>query len=149
MKRMKKILTLILILSFIYHITLIPTYAVESTTTYLDNGDYIVTEYTFSNPLARETTGGVIKETYYSSDNVAKFALILDAAFYYTYGVSAYATSATATVQIYSTDASFISKKAYTSVNNAYAEAVIRYNTFEVPMKIQLSCNIYGDLYQA
>ena len=149
MKQLRKILLITAILSCLTAIIPIQAFASEPETviTYLDNGDYIVTEYTFSNSLARATTSGYASETYYSSDNVAKFALIIEGSFFYTYGASAYATNVSATVEIYTPDATFVSKNAYTSGNTAYGSAVVNYLGVNVPLEVGLLCAVDGSLH--
>lgn len=73
--------------------------------------------------------------------------LPVNGSFTYNYGVSSQATSASATVQIFNNNATFVSKNAYTSGNTATATATVRYAAAITTKSTSVSCDKYGNLY--
>lgn len=124
-----------------------------SSVEYLENGDYIITELiieptsSLNTKNIASTKPGKKTATYYNSVGTRIWDVTVNGIFSYTYGVSATATSATATVNIYSTHASFVSKSAYTSGNTATATGTVAYNSVSTTMSVSVSCDKYGNLY--
>ena len=120
---------------------------------YLDNGDYIITEY--AQDLSRglspnsimATKPGTKTATYYNSAGTRIWSVTVDGTFSYTYGVSATATGATATVNIYAAGATFVSKSASTAGNTATATGTVRYNGVTTSKSVSVSCDKYGNIY--
>ena len=120
---------------------------------YLDNGDYIITEY--AQDLSRglspnsimATKPGTKTATYYNSAGTRIWSVTVDGTFSYTYGVSATATGATATVNIYAAGATFVSKSASTTGNTATATGTVRYNGVTTSKSVSVSCDKYGNIY--
>lgn len=120
---------------------------VSTSTEYLEDGSFIVTSvYEFAiQPRTGKT--GYKEAVYRASDGTKIFFVTVDGAFEYTYGVSSKATGAKATVAIYSSQASYVSRNAYTSGASAIATGVVKYNGNTVSKAVVLSCDKYGNLY--
>lgn len=119
----------------------------ESSVEILENGDKIVTE--LYKPVIQPRTGvkGYKTATYYSAASVAIWAVTVNGSFSYNKGVSSKATDSTATVKVYSSNASFSSKNASTSGKTATASAVVYYNTYKTSKSVSVSCDNYGKIY--
>lgn len=113
----------------------------------LENGDYIVTELYKNAIQPRTGTSGYSTSTYYNASGNAIWDLTVQGYFSYTYGVSSTATSAEATVRIFNSNASFVSKNAYTSGNTATATGSITYRSIPASNSVSISCDKYGNLY--
>lgn len=113
----------------------------------LDNGDTIVTELYRSLVQPRSGASGHRTVTYRNSSGAAVWNVTVYGTFTYNYGVSSTATSATATVNIYNSNAKFISKNAYTSGNTATATATVTYSAMTTTRSVSVSCDKYGNLY--
>lgn len=68
--------------------TAAPNYEIQ----YLDNGDYIITEFYTTDAVLRTSISNFKKATYYASDRTPIFSVTISASFNYTYGVRASAT---------------------------------------------------------
>lgn len=113
----------------------------------LENGDTFVTELYMPAVQPRTGATGYRTGTYYNASGSAIWAVTVNGSFTYNYGVSSKATSASATVQIYNNNATFLSKNAYTSGNTATATASVRYAAYTTNKSISVSCDVYGNLY--
>ena len=119
----------------------------SSTVEVLDNGDTVVTELYQSAVQSRTGASGHKTSTYYNSDGAAIWSVSVQGTFTYSYGVSSTATGASATVNIYNSNAKFIDKTAYTSGNTATASALSAYNSVTSARSVSVSCDKYGNLY--
>lgn len=113
----------------------------------LENGDYIVTELYKNAMQPRTGASGYSTSTYYNASGSAIWDVTVQGYFSYTYGVSSTATSATAYVNIYNSNASFVSKDAYTSGNTATATGTISYRSIPASRSVSVSCDKYGNIY--
>lgn len=156
---MKRVVLLILTVVLIVSLFSVSVAASEeksdvgySSIEYLDNGDYIVTELTINQskdylPVSlMATRSGTKTKNYYNSSGTKIWSLTVSGTFSYTYGVSSTATSANATVNLFSSDASFVSKSAYTSGNTATATGTVAYYLVNKTMTVSVSCDKYGNL---
>lgn len=124
----------------------IPNRLVSSSTEYLENGDYVITEIFEPSIQMRAGKTGAKTLTYYNSAGNAVFAVTVNGTFSYTYGSSSSATGASAVVDIYNTNAKFVSKNAYTSGASAVAVGNVRYNASNASKTATLTCDRYGNL---
>ena len=113
---------------------------------YLDDGSYFVTTLTVTDSRAAYTRTASKTTTYYTSNNVAIWALHLTGDFYYNYGVSATATNAQASVSIYDSNAAMQICDAYTSGSAAFGYATVRYMNRLTEKEISLNCDKYGNI---
>ena len=156
---MKRMLLLFIVITMLVGLLSVTVTASEdrpligySSIEYLENGDYIVTEFAVTQPgslfsdSTMTTRSGSRTKNYYNSDGTKIWSLTVNGTFSYTYGVSSTATSATATVNIFSSNASFVSKSAYTSGNTATATGTVAYNSVTKTMTVSVSCDKYGNL---
>ncbi len=118
---------------------------VSRTEDVLDNGDSVVIELYESAAQLRTGKNGYKTLTYYNSGGSAIWAV--NGSFTYNYGVSSTATGASAVVEIFNSNATYISKNAYTSGNTATATGTVRYNTVSTTRSVSVSCDKYGNLY--
>ena len=95
---------------------------------------------------AATSKSGSKTKTYYSASNTAIFSVTVTGGFSYTYGVSASATSSVATVYIFDSSATFVSKNAYTSGATAYATGTVKYRGNSATLTVSLTCDKYGNL---
>lgn len=113
----------------------------------LDNGDMIVTEKYLDAVQPYTGTSGHATRTYTNALGKDMWALRVYGTFTYTYGVSAQATSAEAVVALYDSGCSLVSKNAYTHSNTATATCSVQYGGAVTNAHVDLSCDIYGNLY--
>lgn len=113
----------------------------------LDNGDTITVELYKSAVQPRTGTTGHRIMTYKNSAGSTIWTLTVNGTFTYDYGVSSTATASSAVVNIFSSNATYISKSAYTSGNTATATGTVRYNTVSTTRSVSVSCDKYGNLY--
>ena len=115
---------------------------------YLDDGSYFVVEVVQNPQSARASykTSGSKTSTYYTASGSAVWNVTVYGEFTYTTGVSAKATSSTATVGIIDRNASFVSKNAYTLGSAAFANATVSYRGDTTNKTISLTCDSYGHL---
>lgn len=115
----------------------------------LPNGDYVIETVAESTdtPITRATNtkSGHKTSVYYNSSNVAIFGVRVDGAFSYT-GTTSWSTSGSATVYIYDSSASYISKSASHSSNYASATGKVKYNYVTIPRTVTLYCDKNGNL---
>lgn len=133
-----------------------PTVTKYSTIEYLENGDYIVTELVIDSSDApfqvkeqesRATKQGSKTAYYYNSAGTKIWSVGVTGTFSYTYGVSATATSSSATVNIFVSGATFKNKNAYTIGNTAIASGIVAYNGVSTSKSVSVSCDKYGNVY--
>lgn len=87
---MKKLFVcLFLVVCFLFPNCNITTAAPNYNIQYLENGDYIITEFCVSDTTLRTPTSKSKKSTYYTANHTPLFAIIISASFDYTYGVRA------------------------------------------------------------
>lgn len=119
---------------------------VSTSTEYLDDGSYIVTNV--YEPAIQPRTGkiGSKDSTYYTANGTKVFVVTVNGTFSYVYGVSSTATGAEAVVSIYSNKASFVSKNAYTDGASAIATGTVSYLGTHITRTVVLTCDKYGNL---
>ena len=144
---MKKLFAcLFLVVCFLFPNCNVTTATPNYTIQYLENGDYIITEFCDSDTTLRTPTSKSKKSTYYAANHNPIFAITISASFDYTYGVRASATSANAIVNIADSSAVFKSKNSYVSGNTAYGTATVLYQGSNKTLNINMSCDIYGNI---
>ena len=119
---------------------------VSTSVEYLDNGDYIVTEVYRPAIQLYAGTNGYATATYRNSAGSSIFSVTVYGTFTYN-GSTSSATSASASVNIYVSNASFVSKNAYTSGASAYGTGTVRYNDSNCSVTARVSCDKNGNLY--
>lgn len=122
------------------------TGAVVTTRIELEDGGYIIEEIV-SAPTARATStkSGTKTSTRYTSDNEILYAVKVTGTFSYN-GSSAWATAASATVSIYSTSITYVSKSSSYSSNYAKATGTVTYLTKSESRTVTLYCDKDGNL---
>lgn len=113
----------------------------------LPDGGYIIEEITQTPSSARTTysTSGSKTSTRYTASGHAVFAVKVDGSFKYT-GSSSWSTSASATVSIYDSNASYVSKSASYSSNYATATGNVTYLGTSISRTATLYCDKKGNL---
>lgn len=119
---------------------------VSRTIEYLDNGDYIVTETYKPAIQPFSGTSGYKTATYTNSSGSRIFAVTVYGSFSYN-GSSSSATSSSASVDIYASNTSFVSKNAYTSGSSAYGVGTAKYSGINCSVTAKLTCDKNGNLY--
>lgn len=152
---MKKFIALMLVVVCCFTVLLAPvsatntdsTSAVVSTTKIdLPDGGYIIEEVTQDPNLARtSTTSGTKTSTRYDGDGNALFAVQAHGSFSYT-GSSSWSTSASATVLIYDSRVTYVSKSSSYSSNYATATGNIKYLGMPDSRTATLYCDKNGNL---
>lgn len=121
---------------------------VRKTTTieYLEDGSFFVIEVVQLTVTVRSnSTNGYKSATYYSGTGVKVWQIELHG--YFTYnGSSATATSATASVYLYSSSAAPTDKNAYVSGASAYGSATVNYMGNVTTKSVKLTCDRNGNL---
>lgn len=119
---------------------------VSTSTEHLEDGSYVVINV--YEPALQPRTGktGYAEATYYTANGKKVFVVTVNGTFEYTYGVSSKATSATASVSIYDSTASFVSKNAYTTGASAVANGVIKQSGDTFSKTVRVTCDKYGNL---
>jgi len=150
---MKKLFAFLFCGFLVLSVLVMPVSAVEagdilisSSVEILENGDCIITEVYENAVQPRSERTGYGKATYYNAGGTAIWDVTVKGTFTYN-GTTSSATSATATVNLYSNNATFISKSAGTSGNSATATATVRYNAVQVTRTARVSCDKNGNLY--
>lgn len=151
---MKRVIGLLLSLICLLSVVAIPASAITSgsnvqTSTsveYLDDGSYFVIETVQTSPNVRSTKSGSKTATHYGANGAAIWRVTVQGTFTYTSGVSAKATSASATVGIIDKTATFVEKDAYTSGASAYGYGKIKYDGVPFVKTVVLTCDKYGNL---
>ena len=163
---MKKItifaLTLLLMLSFS-----VTSFAASSTPdalsltdptiAYLDNGDYIITSFTFSENFVNSqrstntiTKTGTKTVSYYNDDNELEWEYHLTGTFTVNPGVSAICTNASHSTSIYSSKWSFSDANTYTENNVAHGQGLFKKKVLLIAVKkvnidVCITCDINGN----
>ncbi len=107
------------------------------------DGSYVVEEIVeYASNMRASTKTGTKTSTYYTSSNVRVFSVKVTGTFAYT-GTSATAESANAT---FDTNASYVTKSAYTSGRTAYASGTVKYCGLNYVQDVALSCSDSGVL---
>ncbi len=153
-KSMKKFITVLLVFIFITSCCSLSVLAAEPqdillsrTVETLDSGDFIIIELYENAMQPRTGKSGHKTATYRNSSGLAIWSVTVNGTFSYTYGVSSTATGASAVVEIFNSNASFVDKNAYTSGNTATATGTVTYNSVTTTRSVSISCDIYGNLY--
>ncbi len=116
-------------------------------TEYLADGSFFVEEIIQNTPMARSNTASGSKTaTHYAANGNKIWRVTVNGEFTYTSGVSATATSATATVGIIDSGATFVSKNAYVSGASAYGYGKVKYEGSTLGKTVVLTCDKYGNL---
>lgn len=119
---------------------------VSTTRIDLPDGGYIIEEVTQNPNFARtSSTSGTKTSTRYASDGKALFAVKAHGSFQYT-GSSSWSTSASATVSIYDSNVSYVSKSASYSSNYATATGYVKYLGLSDSRTATLYCDRNGNL---
>lgn len=113
----------------------------------LPDGRYIIEEVTQAPEFARATsyTSGSKTSTRYTSDGHALFAVKVTGSFGYN-GSTSWSTSASATVSIYDSGVSYVSKSASYSSNYATATGTVEYLSMTISRTVTLYCDKDGNL---
>lgn len=119
---------------------------VSRTIEYLENGDYIVREVFEPLIQPRSSKTGSAIETYRNSSGAAIWTVKVTGTFTYT-GSTSSATGSSATVEVYNSNASFISKNASYSGNTARATGSVNYSGYTATRTAYVSCDKNGNLY--
>lgn len=152
---MKKVVSAFLCFVLFLSFAVIPANAikedngVQCTTSieYLSDGSYYIVEVVQAPSNSRSySTSGSKTATYYNSAGTAIWKVTVNGTFTYTTGVSAKATSASATVGIANSNAQFIEKNAYTSGASAYGYGKVKYKDTTASKTVVLTCDKYGNL---
>ena len=133
-----------------------PVHAVNTASTTISthrtdfqDGSYIIEVVTLDDPTiqsrATYSTSGSKLATYYNSSDTAIFGVKVTGTFTYT-GSTSKATNSVATVYIYDSSATYVSKSASYSGNTAYATGKAKYNYVTIPVSTSLSCDKNGNL---
>lgn len=149
---MKRVLALVLTVLLLSSFSMVAFAApadklISTTTEYSEDGSYIVTEIYESAIQPRTGKTGYAESTYYSSNGSKIFVVTVNGTFSYVEAVTSAATSATASVSIYSNKASFVSKNAYTSGATAVATGTVNYSGDTITRTVTLTCDKYGNLF--
>ena len=137
---MKKALSLICVLVLILSVAMPVSAAAADnapersvSVEYLDDGSYFVIEVVQNSQSARASyKSGSKTATYYTASGSAVWNVTVYGEFTYTPGVSS--------------NASFVSKNAYTLGNAALANANVKYLSESVSKTVSLRCDSYGHL---
>ena len=118
----------------------------KSTIEYLDDGSYIITEWETAPTATRSVSSKTKTSTYYSSSGSAIFSVSLTGNFTYTSGVSAKATSQSASVTVYSDSASYVTKSSSRSGASVYGSGTVYYAGRNRTLSLQMTCDVYGNI---
>lgn len=150
---MKKLFSLLLCMCTFLVAVSVPAFAydvqADNTTSveYLADGSYFVVEVDQDVPIARSNTvSGSKTATYYGANGKAMWNVTVHGEFTYTPGISARATSASATVGIIDSGVKFVSKDAWVSGASAYGYAQVKYGSVTQNKTVVLTCDKYGNL---
>lgn len=153
-KNVRSIFSLLICCVIVFSI-ISPAYAVESSspisTKRIDfaNGNYeivvITEEDTVCQGRTTNTKTGSKTSTYYNANNEAIYSVKVIGTFTYN-GSTAKATSSTATVSLYSTAATYVSKSASYASNYATATGKVTYNGIAASKTVTLYCSASGTL---
>lgn len=113
----------------------------------LPDGGYIIEEITQIPTLARTSyTSGAKTNTRYTASGHALYGVKVTGSFGYN-GSSSWATGSSATVPVYDSGVTFVSKNAWYSGNTAYASGSIKYLGITESRTVSISCDKNGNLY--
>lgn len=145
---MKRLISLVLSIMLVFSCLTIAVSADTTSTTveYLEDGSYIVTEFTISNSLARTSKSGTKSSTYYNSNDKRIFTTSVTGYFDYTYGESATATRGSVSVIIHDSSATFVEKFANPSGNTVYGYGCVLYLNAKRSLSPKITCDVYGNL---
>ena len=118
----------------------------KSTIEYLDDGSYIITEWETAPTATRSVSSKTKTSTYYSSSGSAIFSVSLTGNFTYTSGVSAKATSQSASVTVYSDSASYVTKSSSRSGAPVYGSGTVYYAGRNRTLSLHMPCDVYGNI---
>lgn len=151
MKKLSHILFLLIICCAIFCMAVNASDESKTSSVRIDlpNGDYII-ETVIENAdttatRATSTKSGYKTSVYYNSSDIAIFGVRVDGTFSYT-GTSSWATASSATVYIYDSSASYVSKSTSYSSNYATATGKVKYNYVTIPRTVTLYCSASGVL---
>lgn len=152
---MKKSVSLFLVVVLCLSIFILPASATDVpantpiTVTRIDlpDGGYIIDQVTELPTIARAsgTKSGERQIIRYAADNTAIYGVKVTGTFSYN-GTSSSATGSVATVYIYHSGASYVSKSAWCSGNTAYATGSVKYLGITESRTPALSCDKNGNL---
>lgn len=113
----------------------------------LEDGSYIIEEITETeNGLwATSTKSGTKTSTKYASDGTALYAVKVTGTFKYT-GSASWSTASSATVSIYDSDVTYVSKSATYASNYAKATGKVSYLGVSESRTVTLYCSATGAL---
>ena len=111
---------------------------------YFEDGSYVITEWDTTAASTRTPASKTKKSTYYSSNDVAIFAVSLTGEFTYTYGTSAKATGQSVSVSIYDDSTTYVTKSSSRSGATVYGSGTVRYQGVNRTLSLQMTCSIYG-----
>lgn len=150
---MKKLFSLLFCMCALLVTVSVPAFAADMqakntvSIEYLADGSYFVIELNQDIPIARSSTvSGSKTATYYGANGKAMWNVTVRGEFTYTPGVSARATSASATVGIIDSGVKFVSKDAWVSGASAYGYAQVKYGSVTQNKTVILTCDKYGNL---
>ena len=121
--------------------------AVISTRIELEDGGYIIEEITSDSPNQRATStkSGTKTSTRYTASGSALYAVKVTGSFKYT-GSTSWSTASTATVSIYDSDVTYVSKSATYASNYARATGSVTYLGDPESRTVTLYCDKDGNL---
>lgn len=113
----------------------------------LPDGGYIIEEVTVYKSAARATTvlTGDKTRIRYTGSGTALFAVTVSGTFKYT-GSTSWATDSAATVTIYNSGVTYVSKSAFYAANHANATGNITYYGESDSLSVALYCDANGNL---
>lgn len=111
---------------------------------YFEDGSYVITEWDTTAASTRTLASKTKKSTYYSSNDVAIFAVSLTGEFTYTYGTSAKATGQSVSVSIYDDSTTYVTKSSSRSGATVYGSGTVCYQGVNRTLSLQMTCSIYG-----
>lgn len=112
----------------------------------LDDGGYIVEEIVSSSTArAASTKSGTKTSTRYNSNDVKLFSVVVTGTFRYN-GTTSWATASSATVNIYDSNVTYVSKSTSYSSNYAKATGSVTYYGDSESRTVTLYCDKDGNL---
>ncbi len=155
MSKLKK-LSIIFLCALLFVSCPVTAFAQENTTTdteieYLEDGSYLVTEFTVSETLTRAAAkAGTKSITYYSSKDVAQWYFEVSATFTYT-GSSVNCTKADVDYKIYDNQWKIVSTSCKKSGGMATGTIKIKYTVMGIPVNtieksLVLTCSRDGNI---
>ena len=150
---MKKIISLGLVFLLAFVCFTFPASAQEvvsintstSIETFTDGSYFIIETGSYPTSARASTKNGYKTATYYTSSNVAVWAVTVNGSFSYN-GTTSTATSASCSITRYDSNTSTISKNAYTSGSSAVGTATVKYKRIYTDKTVTLTCDRNGTL---